>query len=66
MLTRIIQIQEKSFIRVEQQSLAPATVSKAFAIFETGAQIARVITDQTDSFRSSIFGRTNSKPYSYD
>jgi hypothetical protein len=42
------------------------TTAKAFAIFEAGAQISRVITDQLDSFRSNIFGRTNSEPYAYD
>ncbi len=42
------------------------TTAKAFALFEAGAQISRVITDQLDSFRSNIFGRTNSEPYAYD
>jgi hypothetical protein len=56
---------EKSFIRVEQRSLAEPSTANAFMVFETGAQIARVITDQADSFRSSLFGRTNSQPYSY-
>lgn len=47
-------------------STTPATVGQAFAKFETGAQISRVITDQLDSFRSSYFGRLNSEPFAYD
>jgi hypothetical protein len=51
---------------LSQVSTTDETTAKAFAVFEAGAQIARVITDQDDSFRSNIFGRTNSEPYSYD
>jgi hypothetical protein len=51
---------------LSQVSTTEDTTAKAFAVFEAGAQIARVITDQDDSFRSNIFGRTNSSPYSYD
>jgi hypothetical protein len=51
---------------LSQASVTDDTTTKAFAVFEAGAQIARVITDQDDSFRSNIFGRTNSEPYSYD
>jgi hypothetical protein len=58
--------EESSFIKITEDSLTAASTANAFAIFETGAQIARVITDQADSFRSSLFGRTNSQPYSYD
>jgi hypothetical protein len=57
---------ENSEILITQESITENTTSRAFAIFEAGAQIARVITDQNDSFRSNIFGRTNSEPYSYD
>lgn len=56
---------EKSFIKVVEDSVAEESTANAFAIFETGAQIARVITDQADSFRSSFYGRKNSQPYSY-
>jgi hypothetical protein len=42
------------------------SMAKAFAVFETGAQIARVITDQEDAFRSNYFGRVNSEPFAYD
>lgn len=59
-------VDEKSFIEVSQESTTTDSTAQAFAIFETGAQIARVITDQTDSFRSNIFGRKNSEPYSYN
>jgi hypothetical protein len=44
----------------------PATVCKAAAVFETGAQISRVITDQADAFRSEFFGRTDSEPHEYE
>lgn len=47
-------------------STTPATTGQAFAKFEAGAQIARTITDQLDSFRSNYFGRLNSEPYAYD
>jgi hypothetical protein len=47
-------------------STTDPTTAKAFALFEAGAQISRVITDQLDSFRSNIFGRTNSEPCAYD
>lgn len=57
---------EKSFIKVEQQSIAEESTAQGFAVFETGAQIARVITDQPDAFRSEFFGRKNSQPYAYD
>jgi hypothetical protein len=57
---------EKSNIVITQESITEDTTCKAFALFEAGAQISRVITDQLDSFRSNIFGRTNSDPYSYD
>jgi hypothetical protein len=57
---------EKSYIKVVEDSLTEESTANAFAIFETGAQISRVITDQADSFRSSLFGRTNSQPYSYE
>lgn len=56
---------EKSFVKISQESTTPATTAKAFAIFEAAAQIARVITDQIDSFRSNYFGRKNSEPFAY-
>jgi hypothetical protein len=55
----------EGFIKISKDTTTAATTSKAFAIHETGAQIARVITDQTDAFRSEYFGRTNSEPNSY-
>lgn len=57
---------EKSFFNITQTSTVPETTSKAFPIFETGAQIARCITGSNDSFRSNIFGRVNSEPYAYE
>jgi hypothetical protein len=51
---------------LEQASTTEETTSKAFAVFEAGAHIARMITDQNDSFRSNYFGRTNSEPFAYD
>jgi hypothetical protein len=56
----------QSYIRVDRESVEEDTTANAFAIFETGAQITRVITDQEDSFRSNYFGRTNSEPYAYE
>lgn len=55
----------KSFIKVEQESLTTATTAKAFAIHEAGARIAQSITNQTDAFRSDLFGRKNSQPNTY-
>lgn len=55
----------KAFIDVQFESVEEDTTTKAFAIFETGADIARKITDQADSFRSNYLGRTNSEPYAY-
>ncbi len=52
-------------LNVSQDSITSETQAEVFAVFETGAQIARVITDQEDAFRSSYFGRTNSSPYAY-
>jgi hypothetical protein len=57
---------QKSFFNITQTSTVPETTSKAFAIFETGAQIARCIVGENDSFRSNIFGRVNSEPYQYE
>jgi hypothetical protein len=51
---------------LSQSSTTEDTTAKVHAVFEAGAQIARVITDQEDAFRSNVFGRTNSEPYSYD
>jgi hypothetical protein len=56
---------DEGFIKISKDTTTPATTSKAFAISETGSQIARVITDQEDSFRSEYFGRTNSEPHAY-
>lgn len=47
-------------------STTDSTITKSFAIFETGADIARKITNQADAFRSNYFGRKNSQPYAYD
>jgi hypothetical protein len=55
----------EGFIKISKDTTTAATTAKAFAIHETGAQIARVITDQQDAFRSEYFGRTNSEPNSY-
>ncbi len=52
-------------MRFTQDSVFRDTTAKASAVFETGAQIARVITDQVDAFRSNYFGRLNSEPYQY-
>jgi hypothetical protein len=57
---------EMSFIAIEQESIAEESTASAFAIFETGAQIARCIVGENDSFRSNIFGRVNSEPYQYE
>ncbi len=59
-------VDEKSWFKITQQSTVPETTAKAYAIFETGAQISRCITGVNDSFRSSIFGRLNSVPFAYD
>ncbi len=53
------------YINLSLPSTTADTIAKAVARFETGAQIARVITDQEDAFRSNYFGRTNSQPYAY-
>lgn len=53
-------------VSISGLSVTAATTAKAFAIFEAGAQISRVITNQLDSFRSNYFGRTDSEPFSYD
>ncbi len=52
-------------LNISQDSTTSASTSEVFAVFEAGSQIARVITDQEDAFRSSYFGRTNSAPYAY-
>lgn len=55
----------EGFIKISKDTTTAATTAKAFAIHEAGAQIARVITDQADAFRSNFFGRKNSEPVSY-
>jgi hypothetical protein len=55
-----------STVNFTENSITPESTANVYAIFETGAQISRVITDQEDSFRSSYFGRTNSEPYAYE
>lgn len=52
-------------INFSTETTTEDTICKAFAVFETGAQIARVITDQEDAFRSEFFGRENSQPFNY-
>jgi hypothetical protein len=51
---------------ISQDSTTTATTAQSLVIFEAGAQIARVITDQEDAFRSSYLGRVNSEPYAYE
>jgi hypothetical protein len=59
-------IDELSVINISQESVTEDTTATGGAIFETGAQIARVISDQADAFRSEFFGRVNSEPYQYE
>lgn len=42
------------------------SISKAFLIHEVFAKVCESITDTTDCFRSTFFGRTNSQPNQYD
>lgn len=52
-------------VTIITDSTTEATEAESFAIFEAGARIAQVISDQVDPFRSEYFGRINSEPYSY-
>jgi hypothetical protein len=61
-----IDLDATSYIKFTSETTTAATTAQAFAVFEAGAQIARVITDQEDAFRSSYFGRTDSQPEPYD
>jgi hypothetical protein len=53
-------------VTLEAESIEDSTTSKASVIFETGADIARKISNQADSFRSNFFGRVDSQPYAYE
>jgi hypothetical protein len=58
--------EDNSFVNLEGISITADTEARVSLISETGSQIARIITDQEDSFRSTYFGRTNSEPHEYD
>lgn len=57
---------DESYININETSVTDSSTCNAYAIFETGADIARKITGQADAFRSNYFGRKNSQPYAYD
>jgi len=61
----LIEFDPDSTVTLTEESTYPETECKAFAKFEAGAHISRVITNQLDSFRSNYFGRTNSEPFPY-
>jgi hypothetical protein len=56
---------DNSFVNVQGVSITDPTEAKAALISEAGSQIARIITDQEDSFRSTYYGRTDSEPHEY-
>lgn len=56
---------EITYSNFQAKSETEPSITKSFAIFETGADIARKITNKADSFRSNYLGRTNSEPYAY-
>ena len=50
---------------IETIATTPNTDAKGFAIYESFARITEAITDETDVFESTFFGRKNSAPISY-
>jgi hypothetical protein len=54
-----------TYVNINAESIEDDTTANAGLIFETGADIARKITNQIDAFRSNYFGRIGSQPYSY-
>lgn len=58
-------ISNKSHVVMIADSFTDGTEAKAFAIFESGARIAQVISDREDVFRSNYFGRLESQPFAY-
>jgi hypothetical protein len=59
-------LDELTSVTLESESIEADTTANASLVFETGADIARKITNQADAFRSNYFGRTNSEPQAYD
>lgn len=48
------------------QSPVPTSTAKSLLVFEAFARVAQSITDNADAFRSTLYGRTDSEPFSYD
>lgn len=53
-------------VSLTNQSTTPSTTASIFKIHELGAAISQRITSQEDAFRSTLLGRKNSEPNSYD